>query len=135
MDACRCLCSRGGQDYGSQGRGRVGVMVLENAIRSVLGSDGDFYRLLERQARAVEAGVRALHDYSASTIGPEQALRALREVERTADEAAHEMEVALSRTVLTPIHREDLHRLSTELTVLVRRIRESFSGVAVGLEE
>jgi hypothetical protein len=73
----------------------------------------DFYALLMSQAEKVLEGVRALGEYAVNQ-SPERA-RAVRDLEKEADEWRRVLIAELNRTFATPIDREDIFQLSRTL--------------------
>jgi len=83
-------------------------------IRWLLPRGDDFYGYLERQAAAAHRGARALGEFcDGKPIEEVQA--AVQICEHEGDKVVHELVEALQRTFVTPIDREDLQRLSSEL--------------------
>jgi uncharacterized protein len=90
-------------------------MGIQDVIRFFLPREDHFYDFLERQARAAHDGARALAKFSESGTTAENARDAVQKIEHDGDRIVHEMEEALARTFVTPIDREDLQKLSSEL--------------------
>jgi uncharacterized protein Yka (UPF0111/DUF47 family) len=71
-----------------------------------------FYDLLERQAQIAREGAAAL----AAIDGDAKAVRdRLEQLEHAGDAVVAEVDEALARTFVTPIEREDIQRLSSEM--------------------
>jgi predicted phosphate transport protein (TIGR00153 family) len=88
-------------------------MGLQAVIRFFVPQNDHFYTFLERQAVVAHDGAVALATFS---DGNGAAVRdAVQELEHQGDKIVHEMEEALARTFVTPIDREDLHSLSTNI--------------------
>ena len=88
-------------------------MTLQDVIRWLTPRENHFYDFLERQADTAHAGALALarfRDGDAATVRD-----AVQAIEHEGDRIAHEMEEALATTFVTPIDREDLHKLCKEL--------------------
>lgn len=86
-------------------------MGIQDAIRWLLPRDDHFYGFLEQQMEAAHEGALALAEAGTASQRSEH----LNEVEHKGDSVVHQMEEALAKTYVTPIDREDLHRLSREL--------------------
>lgn len=110
-------------------------MGLQDVIRFFLPREDHFYAFLERQALAAADGARALATFSEGTSAAE-VREAVQTVEHEGDRIVHEMEEALAKTFVTPIDREDLHRLSSELDGVLDRINGSIRACdMLGVEE
>ncbi|MBX3197191.1 MAG: DUF47 family protein [Labilithrix sp.] len=90
-------------------------MGIQDVIRWFLPREDHFYEFLEQQARAAHEGAKALSKFSTNGTTAEQARDAVQKIEHDGDRIVHEMEEALAKTFVTPIDREDLQKLSSEL--------------------
>lgn len=90
-------------------------MGIQDVIRFFLPREDHFYDFLERQAKAAHEGAKALSKFSTNGTTAEQARDAVQKIEHEGDRIVHEMEEALAKTFVTPIDREDLQKLSSEL--------------------
>ena len=90
-------------------------MGIQDVIRWFLPREDHFYDFLERQAKAAHDGAKALSKFSTNGTSALEARDEVQEIEHEGDRIVHEMEEALAKTFVTPIDREDLHRLSSEL--------------------
>ncbi|HVJ93550.1 MAG TPA: DUF47 family protein [Labilithrix sp.] len=90
-------------------------MAIQDLIRWFLPREDHFYDFLESQAKAAHEGAKALAKFSSNETTAEKARAAVQEIEHQGDRIVHEMEEALARTFVTPIDREDLQKLSSEL--------------------
>jgi uncharacterized protein len=89
-------------------------MSLQTLVRWLLPREDHFYDFLEGQADVAHEGALALSRFKEG--GTVSDVRdAVQAIEHKGDKLAHEMEDALAKTFVTPIDREDLHQLSTEL--------------------
>jgi uncharacterized protein Yka (UPF0111/DUF47 family) len=89
-------------------------MSLQDIVRWLVPREDHSYGFLEAQAIALHEGALALHRFSEGSSA--NAVRyAVQELEHQGHEISHEMEAALAKTFVTPIDREDLHKLSSEL--------------------
>jgi uncharacterized protein Yka (UPF0111/DUF47 family) len=90
-------------------------MGLQNIIRWLLPREEHFFDILERQSNAVRDGSVALARFGEGEGTLISVRDAVQEWEHQGDRLFHEMEDALALTFVTPLDREDLHRLSAEL--------------------
>lgn len=90
-------------------------MGIQDVIRFFLPREDHFYEFLERQAKAAHEGAKAMSKFSTNGTTAEQARDAVQKIEHEGDKIVHEMEEALAKTFVTPIDREDLQKLSSEL--------------------
>ena len=90
-------------------------MGIQDVIRWFLPREEHFYEFLEQQAKAAHEGAKALAKFSTNGTTAEQARDAVQAIEHEGDRIVHEMEEALAKTFVTPIDREDLQKLSSEL--------------------
>ena len=89
-------------------------MGLQSVVRWLVPREDHFFDFLESQADAAHAGAVALARFKDGT--PAREVRdAVLEIEHQGDKISHQLEEALAKTFVTPIDREDLHKLSTEL--------------------
>ncbi|MBX3188050.1 MAG: DUF47 family protein [Labilithrix sp.] len=94
-------------------------MGLQDVIRFILPKEEHFYDFLEKQAKCAHEGAKALAKFTDNGHTADQARAAVQEYEHEGDAIVHEMEEALARTFVTPIDREDLQRLSSELDTVL----------------
>ncbi len=88
-------------------------MSIQGVIRFLLPREDHFYDFLEQQAAVAHKGARVLVSFKeGDVVGVRDAVQRL---EHEGDRIVHEMEEALARTFVTPIDREDLQKLSSEL--------------------
>lgn len=90
-------------------------MGIQDVIRFFLPKEDHFYDYLEAQALAAYEGAVALSKFTDGTQSAKAAAEAVQKIEHKGDGMVHEMEEALARTFVTPIDREDLQKLSSEL--------------------
>ncbi len=89
-------------------------MALQDLVRWFLPKEDHFFRFLERQAETADKGAKALAEFKpGKAIDEVQA--AVQAFEHEGDKVVHELEEALQKTFVTPIDREDLQLLSSEL--------------------
>lgn len=94
-------------------------MGLQDVIRFFVPREEHFYDFLEKQAHAANAGAKAIAKFAENGHSAEQARDAVQKCEHEGDKIVHEMEEALARTFVTPIDREDLQKLSSELDTVL----------------
>ena len=85
--------------------------------------DEEFYDLFVEVARRTEEAAGLLHELL--TGKPERAnycVEAIKRLENEADEVTHEVVRRLDRTFITPIDREDIHLLASDLDDVIDRI-------------
>jgi uncharacterized protein Yka (UPF0111/DUF47 family) len=90
-------------------------MGLQNLVRWLLPKEDHFYDFLERQAVAAYEGASALARFKDDGSTAEMVAKNVQTVEHQGDAIVHELEEALAKTFVTPIDREDLQRLSSQL--------------------
>jgi len=92
-------------------------MWLQRAIRLLLPQEGRFFDYVEAAAHAADDAA-TLMDELAKTPGREYRVvlvERIREAEHAGDRAMKDMSDALDQTFVTPIDREDLYHLTSEL--------------------
>jgi len=94
-------------------------MGLQDVIRFFLPREDHFYDFLEKQAKAAHDGAKALAKFSTNGTTAREARDAVQKIEHEGDRYVHEMEEALAKTFVTPIDREDLQKLSSELDTVL----------------
>src|SRR4051812_40076402 len=90
-------------------------MSLQGVIRFLLPREDHFYDFLEKQANVAHEGAKALAKFTDNGHSAEEARAEVQKCEHEGDKIVHDMEEALAKTFVTPIDREDLQRLSSEL--------------------
>jgi uncharacterized protein Yka (UPF0111/DUF47 family) len=86
-------------------------MGIQDVIRWLVPKEEHFFDILEKQATTAREGVAAV----LAEDDVAKASEVLQAFEHKGDQLVHEMEEALAKTFVTPIDREDLHHLSSEL--------------------
>jgi len=94
-------------------------MGIQDVIRWLLPREDHFYDFLERQAKAAYEGAKALSKFSTNGTTAAEAREAVQKIEHQGDGIVREMEEALAKTFVTPIDREDLQKLSSELDTVL----------------
>jgi predicted phosphate transport protein (TIGR00153 family) len=111
-------------------------MGLQDVIRFLLPREDHFYDFLEQQAKTAYEGAKALAKFTDEGQPVDEARAAVQKRELEGDAIVHAMEDALAKTFVTPIDREDLHRLSSELdTVLDLTNGAACACSILGVEE
>jgi hypothetical protein len=94
-------------------------MGVQEFIRWLLPREDVFYDLLERQGGLALEAATALARFAEPGASAEEIGEVVQEIEHRADKIVHETEEALARTFVTPIDREDIQRLASELDDIV----------------
>ena len=94
-------------------------MSIQDVIRFFLPREEHFYDFLEKQAKVAHAGAKALAKFTDGDHSAEESRAAVQKCEHEGDAIVHAMEEALAKTFVTPIDREDLQRLSSELDTVL----------------
>lgn len=82
---------------------------------SLFPREEDFFVLFRKQAALVREGCTMLHDMMVSFDRLEERAKELKDVEHRADLVTHEIFERLNRTFITPLEREDIHQLASNL--------------------
>ena len=82
---------------------------------SLFPREEDFFTLFRRQAALVREGCDLLHEMMERFDDLEARARRLKEVEHQGDLVTHELFERLNRTFITPLEREDIHDLASNL--------------------
>jgi len=82
---------------------------------SLFPREEDFFVLFRKQAALVRQGCDQLHEMLESFDRLEDRAKALKDVEHQADVVTHEIFERLNRTFITPLEREDIHQLASNL--------------------
>lgn len=90
-------------------------MGIQDIIRFILPREHHFYDHLEQQAQVAVDGALALQKFGNNGATAAQIREKVQEIEHAGDRIVHEMEESLAKTFVTPIDREDLQKLSSEL--------------------
>ena len=94
-------------------------MALQSVVRWLIPKEDRFYTLLEEQAAITLEAAQALARFKEANPNGEAVRDAVQEIEHKGDAKAQTMEDELARTFVTPMDREDLYRLSSELDDIV----------------
>lgn len=111
-------------------------MGVQDIIRFFLPKEDHFYNFLEKQAEVAHEGALALVAFANDEATAATTSEKLRDAEHEGDRLEHEMEEALSLTFVTPIDREDLHRLASELDSILDSTNHAMQAcVMMGVKE
>ena len=111
-------------------------MWLQDVIRFLIPREDHFYDFLEQQAKAAHNGAKALAKFTESGQTADEARAAVQKCEHEGDAIVHAMEEALAKTFVTPIDREDLQRLSSELDTVLDLMNGAIRACTMlGVEE
>ena len=94
-------------------------MGIQDVIRWFLPREDHFYGFLERQAAKAHEGAIALEKFATNDTSAVEARDDVQRIEHEGDKIVREMEEALAKTFVTPIDREDLQKLSSELDTVL----------------
>lgn len=93
-------------------------MGIQDFIRWLVPREDHFFRLLEQQAEAAVRGAKLAQDF-ADGKPVETVSEVVQKVENEGDAIVRKLEEALSATFVTPIDREDIQLLSSELDTVL----------------
>lgn len=94
-------------------------MGLQDIVRWILPREDHFYTFLENLAVASHDAATALARWKDPSVAPQSICDAVQAVEHRADKIQSDLEDALALTFVTPLDREDLHKLGAELDDVV----------------
>jgi len=107
-------------------------MGIQSVIRWFLPREDKFYDFLERQAVIAHEGAQALARFGTPSGGTSEAVsQVVQGFEHQGDAVVHEMEEALATTFVTPLDREDLQKLSSELDDVLDLMNGAARGAAL----
>lgn len=95
----------------------MGAMAIQSIIRFLLPREDHWYDMLEELSKLGLEASTALLTFKSEP--PEKVQAAVQQIEHKADDVVRRMEDALARTFVTPLDREDLHRLTSELDDII----------------
>ena len=90
---------------------------LQGLVRFLLPREQHWYDMLEELGRLGLEASKALHTFKDQPAS--KVRESVQAIEHKADDVVRKMEDALARTFVTPLDREDLHKLSGELDDVV----------------
>lgn len=94
-------------------------MGLQDIVRWLLPREDHFYTYLEDLAVASHDAATALSKWKDPQVPGQSVCDAVQAVEHRADKIQKDLEDALAQTFVTPLDREDLHKLAAELDDVV----------------
>lgn len=74
-----------------------------------------FFDLFEKAAATILQGAKLLEDFFSDDNNLEKKLKAIEDCEHAGDEITHDTVALLNKSFITPIDREDIHQLITEM--------------------
>ena len=92
-------------------------MAFQDLIRFLLPREDHWYDMLEELARLGHDASKALSSFKEAPAS--KVRESVQAIEHKADDIVRKMEDALARTFVTPLDREDLHRLTSELDDII----------------
>lgn len=90
---------------------------LQGLVRFLLPKEEHWYDMLEELGHLALEASKALHTFKDQPAS--KVREAVQSIEHRADNVVRKMEDALARTFVTPLDREDLHRLTNELDDII----------------
>jgi uncharacterized protein Yka (UPF0111/DUF47 family) len=94
-------------------------MSVQDLIRLLLPREDRFYDFLESQVSCAHKGATALLSFRDTGATAESVRDEVQALEHEGDRIVQDVEEALARTFVTPIDREDIQKLSTELDTIL----------------
>jgi uncharacterized protein Yka (UPF0111/DUF47 family) len=94
-------------------------MALQDIVRWILPREDHFYTYLENLASASHEAAVTLARWKDPETAPQSVCDAVQAIEHQADKIQKELEDALALTFVTPLDREDLHKLGAEIDDVV----------------
>lgn len=81
----------------------------------IMPKEDKFFTMLKELAHCVLRGAEALKDLVENYTDVEKKVRDIKEIEHEGDRNIHQIVDSLNKTFVTPLDREDLHQLASEL--------------------
>ena len=97
----------------------------------LLPPEREFFDLLDRQAGFVLEGAHALRDLLKDFRDVPAKRRAIKDIEHKGDETVHTIYEALNKTFITPIDREDITALATDLDNVLDQVDAAANRLAL----
>lgn len=94
-------------------------MAFQNLVRWLLPKEDHFYEYLEQLAKLGAKAAKTLGEFAEPGADAQRVRDAVQAVEHEADDVVRQLEEALAKTFVTPLDREDLHRLGSQLDDVV----------------
>ncbi len=98
---------------------------------SLLPKEENFFLLFEKASDNLVAGARLLQDFMERYENVEEKAQKLKEVEHAGDLLTHEIVEKLNRTFITPIDREDIYALASNLDDVLDSIEAVASRMTI----
>jgi predicted phosphate transport protein (TIGR00153 family) len=94
-------------------------------------SEKKFFDMFNEAARNIHQGARAFHQMLEDFQGTDEQWRAVEEYEHEGDKITHRILRTLHQTFITPVDREDIHRLTVALDDVIDLIEASAARMAM----
>jgi len=98
---------------------------------SLFPREEDFFLLFRKQAKLVREGCDMLHEMVSVFDRLDERARQLKDVEHRADLVTHEIFERLNRTFITPLEREDIHQLASNLDDVLDAVEAIGSRIVI----
>ena len=105
-------------------------MGLQSIIRWLIPREHHFYDYVEQQAVIAHLAAVTLAEFKEEGATAEEIRKKVQTVEHQGDKLVHDLEEALAKTFVTPIDREDLQRLSSDLDTITDLINSGARACA-----
>jgi len=92
---------------------------------SIIPKEEKFFDIFEEAADNVQKGACAFRDLVANWSLTSEKIKLIRDLEHEGDRMTHEVIDKLNRTFITPLDREDIHALTTELDDVIDIIQST----------
>ncbi len=102
-------------------------MALQDLIRVILPKEDHFFDYLEEQAKLAHEGAKMLATIEQAPLS--EVKEKVHAIEKSGDKVNHQIEDALAKTFVTPIDREDIHKLSSMLDDILDRCHATTSAM------
>ena len=88
---------------------------MPGLLQRLLPREARFYDLFVKQAENIQAGAEALVKMLSHYTGVPEQVQIIRALEHAGDDLAHSVLTMLNQTFVTPLDREDIHELCSQL--------------------
>ena len=92
---------------------------MAGLLQRFLPSEAGFFDLFDQQARNIHAGAEALLKMLSRYTGVPEQVQSIKAIEHNGDEIAHNLLTKLNQTFITPLDREDIHELCSQLDDII----------------
>lgn len=106
-------------------------MALQPLSSGVFKRDERYFSLLRRQARLCRTSAQALWRFTSSEATATSTMEVVEQLEQEGWQLASELESLLTRTLSTPIDREDLHAVARRMGLLLDRTSHTVHACAL----